>query len=91
MSALVLGLKNLQLLAQAKIPTCINSLGSLNQLRSATKKSGGSSRNGRDSAGRRLGAKRFDGSDLFILVDLFYFDPHKTISRPACENRHDLI
>jgi len=27
----------------------------------ATKKAGGSSRNGRDSAGRRLGAKRSDG------------------------------
>ena len=27
----------------------------------ATKKAGGSSRNGRDSAGRRLGVKRFDG------------------------------
>ena len=27
----------------------------------ATKKAGGSSKNGRDSAGRRLGVKRFDG------------------------------
>ena len=27
----------------------------------ATKKAGGSSRNGRDSAGRRLGAKKSDG------------------------------
>jgi len=27
----------------------------------ATKKAGGSSRNGRDSAGRRLGVKRYDG------------------------------
>ncbi|KXN66656.1 hypothetical protein CONCODRAFT_80430 [Conidiobolus coronatus NRRL 28638] len=31
------------------------------QVRNATKKTGGSSRNGRDSAGRRLGAKKFDG------------------------------
>ncbi|KAI9293745.1 ribosomal protein L27, partial [Neoconidiobolus thromboides FSU 785] len=31
------------------------------QVRHATKKSGGSTKNGRDSAGRRLGAKRFDG------------------------------
>lgn len=27
----------------------------------ATKKAGGSSKNGRDSAGRRLGVKRYDG------------------------------
>ena len=27
----------------------------------ATKKAGGSSRNGRDSAGRRLGVKKYDG------------------------------
>ena len=30
----------------------------------ATKKAGGSSRNGRDSAGRRLGVKRGDGQDV---------------------------
>jgi large subunit ribosomal protein L27 len=30
----------------------------------ATKKSGGSSRNGRDSAGRRLGAKKSDGQQV---------------------------
>ena len=30
----------------------------------AHKKSGGSSRNGRDSAGRRLGIKRFGGSQV---------------------------
>jgi len=29
----------------------------------ATKKAGGSSRNGRDSAGRRLGAKKSDGQE----------------------------
>ena len=30
-------------------------------VRTATKKSGGSSKNGRDSAGRRLGVKKFGG------------------------------
>ncbi len=30
----------------------------------ATKKAGGSSRNGRDSAGRRLGAKKSDGQKV---------------------------
>lgn len=30
----------------------------------ATKKAGGSSRNGRDSAGRRLGVKRFGGQKV---------------------------
>lgn len=30
----------------------------------ATKKAGGSSRNGRDSAGRRLGAKKSDGQTV---------------------------
>jgi large subunit ribosomal protein L27 len=30
----------------------------------ATKKSGGSSRNGRDSAGRRLGVKKFGGEQV---------------------------
>ena len=30
----------------------------------ATKKAGGSSRNGRDSAGRRLGVKRFGGQPV---------------------------
>ena len=30
----------------------------------ATKKAGGSSRNGRDSAGRRLGVKRSDGQSV---------------------------
>jgi large subunit ribosomal protein L27 len=30
----------------------------------ATKKAGGSSRNGRDSAGRRLGVKRFGGESI---------------------------
>ena len=31
----------------------------------ATKKAGGSSRNGRDSAGRRLGVKISDGQEIF--------------------------
>lgn len=30
----------------------------------ATKKAGGSTRNGRDSAGKRLGVKRFAGQDV---------------------------
>jgi large subunit ribosomal protein L27 len=30
----------------------------------AHKKAGGSSRNGRDSAGKRLGVKRFDGQEV---------------------------
>ena len=30
----------------------------------ATKKAGGSSRNGRDSAGRRLGVKKFGGQEV---------------------------
>ncbi|KAI8072688.1 ribosomal L27 protein-domain-containing protein [Gongronella butleri] len=34
------------------------------QVRFATKKSGGSSRNGRDSAGRRLGVKKFGGQEV---------------------------
>ena len=33
----------------------------LNIIRFATKKAGGSSRNGRDSIGRRLGVKKFGG------------------------------
>lgn len=34
------------------------------QTRLATKKAGGSSRNGRDSAGRRLGLKKFGGEEV---------------------------
>ncbi|KAI8968668.1 ribosomal L27 protein-domain-containing protein [Pilobolus umbonatus] len=34
------------------------------QIRFASKKSGGSSRNGRDSAGRRLGVKKFGGQEV---------------------------
>lgn len=36
----------------------------MSQVRWATKKSGGSSRNGRDSAGRRLGVKKFGGQEV---------------------------
>lgn len=32
----------------------------------ATKKSGGVARNGRDSAGKRLGVKRFDGQKVTV-------------------------
>lgn len=34
-------------------------LGLKTQIRTATKRGGGSSKNGRDSAGKRLGAKKF--------------------------------
>ncbi|CAO3626059.1 unnamed protein product [Cunninghamella echinulata] len=36
----------------------------MTQMRYASKKSGGSSRNGRDSAGRRLGVKKFGGQQV---------------------------
>ncbi|KAI7883119.1 hypothetical protein K492DRAFT_235616 [Lichtheimia hyalospora FSU 10163] len=36
----------------------------LMQVRWASKKSGGSTRNGRDSAGRRLGVKKFGGQEV---------------------------
>ena len=41
----------------------------------ATKKAGGSSRNGRDSAGRRLGVKKYGGQVVLsgnIIVCLLY-------------------
>ena len=34
----------------------------------AHKKAGGSSRNGRDSAGRRLGVKKFGRRSLFLVI-----------------------
>jgi large subunit ribosomal protein L27 len=37
---------------------------SLQSIRFATKKAGGSSRNGRDSAGKRLGVKKFGGEHV---------------------------
>jgi hypothetical protein len=36
----------------------------LQSIRHATKKSGGSTKNGRDSIGRRLGVKLFGGYDI---------------------------
>ena len=44
----------------------------------ATKKAGGSSRNGRDSAGRRLGVKKYGGQNVIpgnIIVCLLYTSP----------------
>merc|ERR1719329_123960 len=43
--------------------SCIQIQHPLGQLRFATKKAGGSTNNGRDSAGRRLGVKIFAGRD----------------------------
>ena len=37
----------------------------------AHKKAGGSSRNGRDSAGRRLGVKKFGGEHVIPAISLF--------------------
>ena len=37
----------------------------------AHKKAGGSSRNGRDSAGRRLGVKKFGGDQYLLATSLF--------------------
>ena len=34
----------------------------------AHKKAGGSTRNGRDSAGRRLGVKKFGGEKVFLVI-----------------------
>lgn len=36
----------------------------VSQVRWATKRAGGSSKNGRDSAGRRLGVKKFGGQEV---------------------------
>ena len=36
----------------------------------ATKKAGGSSRNGRDSAGRRLGVKKFGGENVIAVNNI---------------------
>ena len=43
-------------------------LGSLQSVRYASKKSGGKSKNGRGSAGRRLGPKKSDGNVIVIGV-----------------------
>lgn len=49
----------------------------------ATKKAGGSSRNGRDSIGRRLGVKRFGGQ--YILAGTIIVRQRGTKFRP-CDN-----
>ena len=47
----------------------------------ATKKAGGSSRNGRDSAGRRLGAKKGDGQ--FVIPGNIIFRQRGTTIHPG--------
>ncbi|MCP5369149.1 MAG: 50S ribosomal protein L27 [Rickettsiaceae bacterium] len=47
----------------------------------ATKKAGGSSRNGRDSAGRRLGAKKGDGQS--VIPGNIIFRQRGTTIRPG--------
>jgi large subunit ribosomal protein L27 len=37
------------------------------QIRTATKRGGGSSKNGRDSAGKRLGVKKFTGASTHFI------------------------
>jgi large subunit ribosomal protein L27 len=49
----------------------------------ATKKAGGSSRNGRDSAGRKLGVKRFGGQ--FVLTGEIIVRQRGTKMKP-CNN-----
>ena len=48
----------------------------------ATKKAGGSSKNGRDSAGRRLGVKKFGGQ--FVLPGNIEMSSYIDISRTIC-------
>ena len=45
----------------------------------ATKKAGGSSRNGRDSAGRRLGVKKY-GGEVVIPGNIILFNAKSTTS-----------
>ncbi len=47
----------------------------------ATKKAGGSSRNGRDSIGRRLGVKRFGGQ--FVMAGTILVRQRGTKMKPA--------
>jgi large subunit ribosomal protein L27 len=47
----------------------------------ATKKAGGSSRNGRDSIGRRLGVKRFGGQ--FVMAGTIIVRQRGTKMKPA--------
>lgn len=49
----------------------------------ATKKAGGSSRNGRDSIGRRLGVKRFGGQ--FVMAGTIIVRQRGTKMKP-CDN-----
>jgi large subunit ribosomal protein L27 len=59
----------MNILRNALTKNCVTSLSSSSiwcqQTRLATKKAGGSSRNGRDSAGKRLGLKKFGGEAVF--------------------------
>ena len=52
----------------------------------ATKKAGGSTRNGRDSAGKRLGVKRFAGQEVESWND--YRPPTGNEVSPGNERRH---
>ena len=51
----------------------------------AHKKAGGSSRNGRDSAGRRLGVKIFGGQLLSQVISLFVNEAPKCGQEKASE------
>jgi|Transcript_26708 large subunit ribosomal protein L27 len=59
----------MNILRSPLVKNCVTSLSSSSvwcqQTRLATKKAGGSSRNGRDSAGKRLGLKKFGGEAVF--------------------------
>jgi large subunit ribosomal protein L27 len=59
----------MNILRSQLIKNCVTSLSSSSvwcqQTRLATKKAGGSSRNGRDSPGKRLGLKKFGGEEVF--------------------------
>ncbi|KAG2181197.1 hypothetical protein INT43_008779 [Umbelopsis isabellina] len=52
------------LFSHAQLPSRATMSADKMQIRWATKKSGGSTRNGRDSAGRRLGVKKFGGQEV---------------------------
>jgi large subunit ribosomal protein L27 len=52
----------------------------------ATKKAGGSSRNGRDSAGRRLGVKCGDGQLVIPGNIIVTSKRHKNSSWPKCSS-----
>ena len=47
----------------------------------ATKKAGGSSKNGRDSAGRRLGVKKFGGEHVIPLEILLFVSVVQNFTR----------